>query len=78
MVIFENTLRKNLIIIVGGVYYVTKYIHQNASFSKFPRRRIPLDPSAMHSMRLRDMHTLLKKYLHPSIKPCNVCAFVAF
>ena len=52
--------------------------HQNAPFFKI---FIPMNPFAMHSMRLRDMHSdiyLKKNYLHPSVKSCKICAFVAF
>ena len=63
MVIFGNILRKNQI----NIYIKTH------NFSKFSQRSILLNPFAMQYN-----YTLLKNYLHPSVKSCNVCAFVAF
>ena len=56
-------------------------IHQNAPFFKNlleEHTREPLWHAQHTASRHACIYTLLKKYLYPSVKSCNVCAIVAF
>ena len=47
-------------------------IHQSSPFFKNFSKEYTPEP-LRHAI-----YTLLKNYLHPSVKSCNVCAFVTF